>query len=205
MGKSFAEWLTSLKKYKFFVIVDHDYLMDNFNYFGLKKYFDRFPEAQVVIRGSYKPRIEEDPDLLKQAIHLYGLIHARYLVTLDGIGDMKEKFSDGEFPKCPRYLCNGHSCLPYGTSEIYGENTLKLFCPSCCDVYDMYIPLYQNIDGAFFGPNYVHILKQRYRTVTPSKPLKELVPRVFGFKMSRQKPKKIKSKQNKPKPIKIKN
>lgn len=192
MPPSFAEWLTSQHLYSYFVIVDPSYLNDNFNFYGLKQYFNRYREALVLIRSPHKEQNEEDEDLMHQAISLYGLIHARFLCTLDGIVLIKEKYDSGKFQTCPRYLCNGCRCLPYGVSEIFEESKMKIFCPNCCDVYESQFPMYSRLDGAFFGPNYVHILKQRYRSLTPKQPCNVFVPRVFGFKIDRNNIKKSK-------------
>lgn len=190
MPITFAKWITTQKQYKILVHITDDFLADSFNYYGLNKYVDRYKEAMNVVRGCYTERVEKDRDLLRQSILLYGLLHARYLLTYDGIDDIKDHFSKGMFPPCPRYLCKGHSTLPYGTSEIYGEDKLKLFCPGCCDVYELDHPLYSKIDGAFFGPNYVHVLKQKYRTVTPYSPIKEFplsaVPKPLLIRLKRR-------------------
>ncbi|EAY17082.1 Casein kinase II regulatory subunit family protein [Trichomonas vaginalis G3] len=193
MAPSFGEWLTSQQMYSYMVIVDPSYLSDNFNFFGLKKYFNRFNEALIKIRSPHKESDEEDEDLMDQSINLYGLIHARFICTLDGIDLVKEKYDSGKFPTCPRYLCNGCRCLPYGVSEIFEEATMKIFCPNCCDVYESQFSPYGRLDGAFFGPTYVHILRQRFRSIVPKAPCNVFVPRAFGFKMDRKrspKPKK---------------
>ncbi|KAK4994048.1 casein kinase 2 regulatory subunit [Elasticomyces elasticus] len=85
---------------------------------------------------------------------LYGLIHQRFITSRPGIQQMAEKYDSGHFGHCPRVYCNGAKVLPVGCSDIPGMETVKLFCPSCLDVYAPPNSRFQAVDGAFFGTTF---------------------------------------------------
>lgn len=82
---------------------------------------------------------------------LYGLIHQRFICSRAGIQQMSEKYELGHFGACPRTNCEQARTLPVGLSDVPGEDTVKLFCPSCLDVYVPPNSRFQTVDGAFFG------------------------------------------------------
>ena len=88
------------------------------------------------------------------ADRLYGLIHQRYITSRPGIQQMAEKYDMQHFGLCPRTYCNSSKVLPVGLNDTPGEQTVKLFCPSCLDVYTPPSSRFQAVDGAFFGTTF---------------------------------------------------
>ncbi len=104
---------------------------------GERRQHNRMPSDLSMIEGS--------------AELLYGLIHQRFICSRAGIQQMSEKYELAHFGVCPRTYCNLARTLPVGLSDIPGEDTVKLFCPSCLDVYVPPNSRFQTVDGAFFG------------------------------------------------------
>lgn len=97
-------------------------------------------------------RMASDLSIIESSAEmLYGLIHQRFICSRVGIQQMCEKYEAGHFGVCPRYYCNGVRSLPVGLSDVPGEDTVKLFCPACMDVYVPPNSRFQTVDGAFFG------------------------------------------------------
>ena len=79
---------------------------------------------------------EEQHELVESAAEmLYGLIHVRYIVTTRGMSTMFEKYKQCEFGRCPRVLCNDQPTLPVGLADTPRQNTVKIYCPRCGDIY----------------------------------------------------------------------
>lgn len=97
-------------------------------------------------------RVASDLSIIESSAEmLYGLIHQRFICSRAGIQQMSEKYELAHFGVCPRTLCDGVRTLPIGLSDVPGEDTVKLFCPSCLDVYVPPNSRFQTVDGAFFG------------------------------------------------------
>ncbi|KAL9101223.1 MAG: hypothetical protein Q9163_003505 [Psora crenata] len=100
-------------------------------------------------------RMANDLGIIESSAELlYGLIHQRYITSRQGIQQMAEKYEAQHFGFCPRVFCNQARVLPVGCSDIPGQETVKLFCPSCLDVYTPPNSRFQSVDGAFFGTTF---------------------------------------------------
>lgn len=93
-------------------------------------------------QGRVDPRVVEP-----YAIMLYGLIHQRYLVTRNGLRLMAERYANGQFGVCPRYLCDLCPVLPVGQSDQIGYDSVYLYCPKCLDIYTPPSSIYSCVDG----------------------------------------------------------
>lgn len=100
-------------------------------------------------------RIASDLSVIESSAELlYGLIHQRYITSRPGIQQMAEKYELQHFGTCPRVHCNSTKILPVGLNDSPGHETVKLFCPSCLDVYTPPNSRFQTVDGAFFGTTF---------------------------------------------------
>jgi casein kinase II subunit beta len=121
-------------------------------------------------------------DLYQSAMDLYGLIHARFILTAKGLQMMKEKFIKNVFGACPRMLCDRQLVLPIGMSEELSISRVKVFCPKCKEVY---IPRmrFVDVDGAYFGSSFPHIFLQTFPELKPKEKAIQYVPKIYGFKL----------------------
>merc|ERR1712048_1156975 len=113
-------------------------------------------------------------------------VHARYIVSPRGLQVMREKYLKGTFGTCPRVLCDRQHVLPIGTSEELRSATVKIFCPKCEQVYSPKSK-YNELDGAYFGTSFPQIFLQSYPSMVPLDHPRAFIPRVFGFKLHKQK------------------
>jgi casein kinase II subunit beta len=100
-------------------------------------------------------RVASDLSVIESSAELlYGLIHQRYITSRPGIQQMLEKYEMQHFGVCPRVHCHGCKVLPVGRTDTPGQETVKLFCPSCNDIYTPPNSRFQSVDGAFFGTTF---------------------------------------------------
>lgn len=172
---SWISWFCSLKGNEFFCEVGEDYIQDDFNLSGLSSQVPYYDYALDLILDSESLQnevlTEQAQEMVEEAAEiLYGLIHARYILTSRGLSAMMDKFKNCDFGRCPRVHCNGQACLPVGLSDIPRQSTVKLFCPKCEDVYYPRSKYHGNLDGAYFGTTFAHLFQLTYPQLRPAKP-----------------------------------
>ncbi|KAJ3453001.1 casein kinase ii subunit beta [Anaeramoeba flamelloides] len=188
------EWFCDLEGNEWFVEIHDDYLMDDFNFYGLSKYIPHYHLALDTIRDIDNEESQllskKDKETLdKEAGLLYGLIHARYIITRRGMKDMIKKIKYYTFGKCIRYQCKNKFLIPIGLHDVPGKNSVKVYCPNCQKIY--HAPKYvSSIDGAFFGTTFPHFFLSTFPQFKP-KHVKEtaFVPKIFGFEIHSSVPK----------------
>ncbi len=119
---------------------------------------------------------------------LYGLIHARFILTAPGISRMADKMDDACFGTCPRFLCGDTAVLPLGLSAELHQHNLLLFCPRCEEAYappPRRSPSAADLDGAFFGPTFPHLLLLQGKAAL-NKTTDVYTPRIYGFRVASQ-------------------
>lgn len=178
------DWVASLLRSQygeFLCRVDSEYIRDRFNLTYLEREVPNFKKAYEIILGLYF-----DDEYQDDAIKLYGLIHARYIMSPAGLAKMYAKYKDRQFGTCPRVLCEGAAVLPVGISDRADQIPMRLFCPRCCDIYVPKTRKGQAIDGAWFGSSFPHFLLQSYKEQAAQIGIKTTyVPKIFGFKLAK--------------------
>ncbi|KAL4893893.1 casein kinase II, regulatory subunit [Aspergillus ambiguus] len=170
---------------EYFCEIDEEYLTDRFNLTGLNTEVPYYQYALDLVTDVFD--VDADDDLREQieksARHLYGLVHARYIVTTRGLAKMVDKYKKGDFGKCPRVMCEGHPLLPMGQHDIPSMSTVRLYCPKCEDIYNPKSSRHAAIDGAYFGTSFHSMLFQVYPALVPEKSIRRYEPRIYGFRV----------------------
>ncbi|KAI1913550.1 casein kinase 2 regulatory subunit [Ophidiomyces ophidiicola] len=179
------DWFISSRGNEYFCEIDEEYLTDRFNLTGLNSEVKHYQYALDLVTDVYDLDADDNmrEQIEKSARHLYGLVHARYIITTRGLAKMLDKYKQSEFGKCPRVMCEQQSLLPLGLTDIAGVNPVKLYCAKCEDLYNPKSSRHASIDGAYFGTSFPNILFQVYPCLLPKRSLRRHEPRVFGFRV----------------------
>lgn len=88
-----------LKGHEMFCEVERSYIEDGFNLYGLRVCVSNFNDCLDLILDRIGPDEESDDSHLTQsACTLYGLIHARYIITAHGLDAMYNKVRSKLYP-----------------------------------------------------------------------------------------------------------
>lgn len=183
-----SSWISlfcGMRGNQFLCEIEEDYIQDDFNLCGLQAEVPNYEYAldMILDNESLSDEIgEEHVEIESDAELLYGLIHARFILTVKGLHAMHEKYKREDFGLCPRVFCGGQPCLPVGTSDVPRNGSVKIYCPKCEDLYFPICKYQSNMDGSYIGTTFPHLYLMTY----PAKPatlVQHYVPRVFGFKL----------------------
>ncbi|CAM9430911.1 unnamed protein product, partial [Heterosigma akashiwo] len=179
--ESWIEWFCGLQGHEMFCEVDRGYIEDGFNLYGLRQLVPRFSECLDVILDRMGPD-DSDEDISSASCELYGLIHARYIISNSGLEAMYHKYTLHEFGVCPRVHCRAQPVLPVGTRDDPKQDSIKIFCPKCQEIYSPPIqPGQRSLDGAYFGTTFANLFFMTYEHLIPEPPVERYIPKVFGF------------------------
>lgn len=238
---SWISWFVSIRGNDFFCEIEEPFIQDDFNLTGLSSQVPYYDYALDMILdidiplGTSPPLIplqrfwacsnrfnvashcldvltEEQHEVVETAAEvLYGLIHARYILTTAGMNRMVrvcssahfepifesliltrlcplslqyEKFQNVDFGRCPRSLCQGQPVLPVGLSDITREFSVEVFCPRCHETYHPRSSKHANLDGAYFGTTFCHLFLLTHNELIVPQPTEKYTPRVFGFRIN---------------------
>jgi len=170
-SNSWISWFLSSKGNEYFCEVEEDYILDRFNLTGLNTEVQNYTQALDLITDNLDDDFQEElrGSLDIQARLLYGLIHARWIVTARGLAKMLDKYKKADFGRCPRVLCQGQPLLPIGLTDVPYEKSVKLYCGRCEDIYSPKSSRHGSIDGAYFGTSFPHLLFLVYPSLLPPK------------------------------------
>jgi casein kinase II subunit beta len=102
----------------------------SFNLTGLQHlipYFDYALDMILDVEAGEALSDDQQEMIENDAENLFGLIHARYILTTRGLQAMLEKYRLFHFGRCPRIYCRGQACLPIGISDVPNEEAVKLY------------------------------------------------------------------------------
>ncbi|KAK3679609.1 casein kinase 2 regulatory subunit [Vermiconidia calcicola] len=179
------DWFISSRGNEYYCEIDEDYLTDRFNLTGLNTEVQYYQYALDLITDVFDMEVDDDmrEQIENSARRLYGLVHARYIVTTRGLAKMMEKYKQGVFGKCPRVICESQHLLPMGQHDIPNSSFVKLYCAKCEDIYNPKSSRHNSIDGAYFGTSFHNILFQVYPALVPPKTQRRYEPRIYGFRV----------------------
>merc|ERR1712028_10909 len=106
--ESAIEWLLSQQGNQLLVRVDEDYIEDAFNLYGLNKVIPNFRDTLRLLLTTAEDAeicLEDDHrgPCYQTLLDLYGLIHARYILTTPGMNKLRRKLQNGVYGCCPNH------------------------------------------------------------------------------------------------------
>lgn len=195
--ESAIEWLLSQPGNQLLVRIDEEYIEDGFNLYGLNKIVPNFRDTlRLLLTTAEDAEICLEDDFhgpcYQTLLDLYGLIHARYILTSPGMNKMRRKLQNGVYGCCPQHPTE--QVLPVGMSDSLGAGPPVAYNIERGEVSSM--PSWgDQLDGAYFGTTAAHLLLMLNPALQGGQgwPLLgrlipqqiEYHPKIFGFKVRR--------------------
>ena len=175
-------WYLKQDNTELLIDVDEDFYLDKFNLTGLQNMV-HFPICyDIITDNSEIQEYSQDahPILEKSSRHLYGMIHARYVLTTAGMRKVAVKVKQGHYGYCKRYNCPKTPLIPVGLSSKPYVSYVKGYCGHCQDIYHLECLL----DGAYFTTTLPHLLLLTYPDVLVDSRCKQFELEKYGFDTS---------------------
>jgi casein kinase II subunit beta len=192
--ESWVTWYCSLKGHELLCEVDPDFIDDSFNLHGLSEKVSYFNQALDIITDvddlddEYPPDSQERMDMERSSELLYGLVHARFILTSSGLEMMNDKLQTRDFGECLRIDCERQPLLPMGLSDRPGEATVKMLCCRCRQIYLPTKERHRALDGAFWGKTFPHLFLLQYPQRSGADKMPAVVPTIYGFRIHHTSP-----------------
>ena len=185
INDSYRDWKNNhLGRYPWLLNIPEDYIVDKFNVYGLQDDFSFLNICCDIICG--KPNLNCVPqkdiaEIREQLPRVYGMIHARFILSPPGLSALKDKYDCVQYGTCPRLNCQNESLLPIGLSSQMNVSKVKVFCPCCREIF---VPKTNiDLDGAYFGPNAAHIFIDEMHISSKRYNFQPFVHTAFGFRL----------------------
>eukprot|EP00835_Amoeboradix_gromovi_P000411 NODE_14_length_42432_cov_0.433799.p16 type:complete len:211 gc:universal NODE_14_length_42432_cov_0.433799:25770-25138(-) len=149
-------WYVRQTESQLLIDVEEDFYLDKFNLTGLQNIV-HFPICyDILTDNSDIQEYSQDAHLIldKSTRHLYGMIHARYVLTAPGMRKIAMKVKSGIYGYCKRYNCPKTPLIPIGMSDKPYVSYVKGYCGHCQDVYHVN----SQLDGSYFTSTLPHLL-----------------------------------------------
>ncbi|MEN2496119.1 MAG: hypothetical protein MHMPM18_000680 [Marteilia pararefringens] len=171
------DWLTQLMSKSYMrsqvLQVNKEYIEDRFNLVELptSTSTSSMIHALEIIKGNKNSSSSDEGDMMNEydniCTEIYGLIHARFIITPHGIKMMDEKIYNQAYGQCQRLYCRGENLMPIGLSNFPGEHHMNLYCPKCNQIMRPFSSKHSKIDGSFFGRNFPQMYFMMYPRKRP--------------------------------------
>ncbi len=171
----------------------YHYKYIQFELYGLDRAVSNYKFALNLVHNRRREAFEhltvdQKQTIANSATILYGLIHARFIITKRGLEKMKRKYISNDFGLCQRNNCNEHSLLPTAITDEKGKECVRLYCSNCCDIYLPIKECYKNIDGSYFGTTFAHLFLLSFPIFKPKQSILDCrtpkyTPKIFGFRL----------------------